>query len=186
MTLGICFLTTQSLNRKGQSLMSALIPQSMKTDTLKGITTMLGCVVWALTSSHAWAVLGQAPTTYPSNTASAFSAPTSAATSLYTTTTVTIDSGVVIKEFTRPDGLVFAVSWRGPVLPDLSTLLGTYFPVFMRANEEARATGRRGSPVSVARDGLVVQASGRRPHFFGYAYITHLTPAGINVKDVVQ
>ncbi len=101
-------------------------------------------------------------------------------------TAVTIDSGVVIKEFTNPDGLVFAVSWRGPVLPDLSTLLGTYFPVFMRANEEAQATGRRGSPVSVARDGLVVQASGRRPHFFGYAALTHLTPSGINIKDVVQ
>ncbi len=101
-------------------------------------------------------------------------------------TAVTIDSGVVIKEFTNPDGLGFAVSWRGPVMPDLSTLLGTYFPVFMRANEEAQATGRRGSPVSVARDGLVVQASGRRPHFFGYAALTHLTPSGINIKNVVQ
>lgn len=101
-------------------------------------------------------------------------------------TAVTLDSGVVIKEFTSPDGLVFAVSWRGPVLPDLSTLLGTYFPVLMRANEEAQATGRRGSPVSVAEDGLVVQASGRRPHFFGYAYVTRLMPSGINIKDVVQ
>ena len=101
-------------------------------------------------------------------------------------TAMTTDSGVVIKEFIRSDGLVFAVSWRGPVLPDLSTLLGAYFPVFMQANEEARATGRRGSPVSVASDGLVVQASGRRPDFFGYAYVTHLTPSGINIKDVVQ
>jgi len=158
----------------------------MKTDTLKGISTMLGCAVWALSPAFAWAVLGQAPTTYPSNTTSAFSAPTFAPASLYTMTAVTLDSGVVVKEFTRPDGLVFAVSWRGPVLPDLSTLLGTYFPVLMQANEENQATGRRGSPVSVARDGLVVQASGRRPHFFGYAYVTHLTPSGINIKDVVQ
>jgi len=101
-------------------------------------------------------------------------------------TAVTLDSGLVIKEFASPDGSVFAVSWRGPVLPDLSTLLGAYFPVFMQANEAARATGRRGSPVSVARDGLMVQASGRHPHFFGYAYVTHLTPSGINIKDVVQ
>ena len=186
MTLGICFLTTQSLNRKGQSLMSALIPQTMKTDTLKGVSAMLGCIVWALSPPFAWAVLGQATTTYPSNAASVFSAPMFAANNLYTMTAVTIDSGIVIKEFTRPDGLVFAVSWRGPVLPDLSSLLGTYFPVFMQANEEAWATGRRGSPVSVAKDGLVVQASGRRPHFFGYAYVTHLTPSGVNIKDVVQ
>jgi len=158
----------------------------MKNDTIKAITAMLGCVVWGLSPSHAWAVLGQAPTTYPSNTSSVFAAPTPAATNLYTMTAVTLDSGLVIKEFASPDGSVFAVSWRGPVLPDLSTLLGTYFPVFMLANEEARATGRRGSPVSVARDGLVVQAGGRHPHFFGYAYVTHLTPSGINIKDVVQ
>jgi hypothetical protein len=158
----------------------------MKTASLKATRAILGWIACALFTPQAWAVLGQAPTTYPSNTASAFSAPTFAATSLYTMTAVTIDSGVVIKEFTNPDGLGFAVSWRGPVMPDLSTLLGTYFPVFMRANEEAQATGRRGSPVSVARDGLVVQASGRRPHFFGYAALTHLTPSGINIKNVVQ
>lgn len=158
----------------------------MKTDSLKATLAMLGWVAWALFVPPAWAVLGQTTTTYLSNAPSTHSASPLAANELFTMTAMTTDSGVVIKEFIRSDGLVFAVSWRGPVLPDLSTLLGAYFPVFMQANEEARATGRRGSPVSVASDGLVVQASGRRPDFFGYAYVTHLTPSGINIKDVVQ
>lgn len=186
MASGICFLTTQPLNLSGQYQLLALILQAMKTDPSKVMTALTGCIMWALSPSLAWAVLGQAPTTYPSTTASAFSAPTPAATGPYTMTAVTIDSGVVIKEFTRSDGLVFAVSWRGPVLPDLSTLLGTYFPVLMQANQDARTSGRRGSPLGIAKDGLVVQAGGRSPHLFGYAYIPHLVPAGIKIKDVVQ
>jgi hypothetical protein len=101
-------------------------------------------------------------------------------------TAVSLASGVLVKEFAGVDGVVFAVSWRGPVQPDLSALLGPYLATFKEANEAARATGRRGSPLSVAKDGLVVQAGGRRPHFFGYAYVTHLLPPGINIKAVVQ
>ena len=101
-------------------------------------------------------------------------------------TAVTLASGLVLKEFANAEGLVFAVSWRGPVVPDLSPLLGAYFPVFKQAQEESLHAGKRGSPLRLAKDGLVVQASGRSPHFFGYAYVTHLVPPGINVKNVVQ
>lgn len=138
---------------------------------------MLGGLAWALSAAPVWAVLGQAPSGQ---------APPLAAPDLYVLSAVSLASGAVIKEFSGPDGLVFAVSWRGPVLPDLSVLLGSYYATFNQANEEARASGRRGSPLSIARDGLVVQAGGRSPHLFGYAYIAHLVPAGIQIKDVVQ
>jgi hypothetical protein len=97
-----------------------------------------------------------------------------------------LETGTVIKEYSRPDGLVFAVSWRGPVQPDLPLLLGSYFATFKQGSDEARLSGNRGSPLTLASNGLVVSASGRMPHFFGYAYVTHLVPSGINIKDVVQ
>jgi hypothetical protein len=101
-------------------------------------------------------------------------------------TAVTLASGLVLKEFANAEGLVFAVSWRGPVVPDLPPLLGAYFPMFKQAQEASLHAGKRGSPLRLAKDGLVVQASGRSPHFFGYAYVTRLVPPGINVKNVVQ
>jgi len=158
----------------------------MKTVSLKATPAILGWIAWALFTPQAWAVLGQAPTTYPSNTASTHSSSPLAATELFTMTAVTLASGVVIKEFTRADGLVFAVSWRGPVLPDLAPLLGTYFAAFKLASHETQQSGGRGSPVSVDQDGLVVKSSGRRPNFFGYAYLPRLTPPNLQIKDVVQ
>ena len=97
-----------------------------------------------------------------------------------------LETGTVIKEYVRPDGLVFAVSWRGPVAPDLALLLGAYFSVFQIARHETLAGEQRGSPLSLAKDGLVVQAGGRSPHLFGYAYVTHLVPTGVRIKEVVQ
>jgi hypothetical protein len=98
----------------------------------------------------------------------------------------TLETGTVIKEYAKPDGLVFAVSWRGPVMPDLSLLLGSYFTAYQQGSDETRLSASRGSPLTMASNGLVVSASGRMPHFFGFAYVTHLVPSGINIKDVVQ
>ena len=158
----------------------------MKKYGLRGKFTLLIGLAWVLCCVPAWAALGQAPTLYSAPPGANLSAPPLAMTPLYTMTAVTLASGLVLKEFANAEGLVFAVSWRGPVQPDLSQLLGTYFAAFKQASETERASGQRGSPLSLAKDGLVVQASGRSPHFFGYAYATHLVPSGINVKDVVQ
>src|SRR5579864_7316700 len=35
-----------------------------------------------------------------------------------------------VREFVRSDGTVFALSWSGPVPPDLQTLLGPYFGAY--------------------------------------------------------
>lgn len=149
---------------------SAIITNSLK-----------GLLVWAVFAAPAWAVLGQASTLATSPTTSP-----PAVNRAFNMTAETLASGVLVKEFFGPDGVVFAVSWRGPVQPDLATLLGPYLATFKEAHEAARVAGRRGAPLSMAKDGLVVQASGRTPHFFGYAYVTHLVPSGINIKDVVQ
>src|SRR5215813_12694053 len=38
-----------------------------------------------------------------------------------------LSSGTVVREYAAPNGNVFAVTWRGPFVPNLKHLLGRYF-----------------------------------------------------------
>jgi hypothetical protein len=50
--------------------------------------------------------------------------------------------GITVREYVLPNNVVFAVSWQGPVRPDMGALLGSYFPNFVTAGEERlRGTG---------------------------------------------
>jgi hypothetical protein len=137
----------------------------------------------------AQAALGQAPSA-PSTTAPATPVvrmlAATPASSAYTVHETLLDSGTTVREFATPAGVVFALSWRGPVLPDLNVLLGKYFASFQAATDEARQTGRRGGPVNIARDGVVVHSNGRMRNFFGDAYAPALIPSGMNIHDVLQ
>ena len=97
-----------------------------------------------------------------------------------------LDNGTRVREYATPAGLVFAVAWQGPVLPDLSVLLGNYFHAFKLETDQARLLGRRGAPVDMSRDTLVVRSNGRMRNFFGHAYATDLVPPGVSVKDILQ
>lgn len=104
----------------------------------------------------------------------------------YTVFETLLDGGTTVREYAASAGPVFAISWSGPVLPELGTLLGDYFSTFKLETGRSRAQGRRGSPFVMDRDGLVVRSSGRMGSFSGYAYAPDLVPAGVNIKDVVQ
>ena len=150
-------------------------------------------------AGEAVAVLGQSPASAPS---AAFQAPTaqvlsaspakqrtvapSAQPALYTVHETQLENGTVVKEYASADGIVFAISWQGPILPNLKTLLGGYFSIFEVGTVQARVNGRRGSPVAVNRDGLVVGSNGRMGHFFGSAYAAALIPANLSIQDVLQ
>lgn len=146
----------------------------------------LGCC-----ADVAWAVLGQAPSAAtatasiatPTRRLAAASTPRSGS---YTVQEVLLETGTSVREYTNAGGLVFAVVWRGPVLPDLSVLLGDYFKTFKTEMEQARAQGKRGSPASVAHNKLVVRSSGRMRNFSGYAYAPELIPVDVNINDVLQ
>ncbi len=147
----------------------------------------------AITAGEATATLGQA--VLPRSTPSALSpapvarmleaAPT-VRSSLYTLHEVQLENGTIVREYATPGGLVFAVAWRGPVLPDLSALLGDYFNTFKLQTEQARLAGRRGSTTNIDQGGLVVRSNGRMRNFFGNAYASDLIPSGVNIKDVLQ
>lgn len=151
-------------------------------------------VVWlglALLASarEAQATLGQAfgtSTSTATPAASRLAATPTAQSTRYLLHETLLQNGTNVREYATPAGVVFAVTWRGPVLPDLSALLGDYFLAFKAETDLARLLGRRGSPVHMAGADLVVSSSGRMRNFFGYAYAPALIPTGVNIKDVLE
>lgn len=144
-------------------------------------------------AGSALAALGQAPTPLPAASASTAAPAVRMSaispvvrSSVYTLHEFRHENGTLIREYASPAGVVFAVSWRGPVLPDLSVLLGGYFSTFKHEIEQARSTGRRGAPANIERDDLVVSSNGRMRNFFGHAYAPALVPSGVDIKDVLQ
>lgn len=105
---------------------------------------------------------------------------------LYTTHRLTLSSGTVVTEYANGGSVVFAVSWVGPVLPDLTALLGDYFPTFKTQMVQRRAAGRRGGTVQMDADGLTVMSAGRMGHFSGYAYVASLVPSGVDVAALLK
>jgi hypothetical protein len=103
----------------------------------------------------------------------------------YTTQELQLDSGTLVREYATPAGVVFAVTWRGPVLPDLSALLGNYFSTFKQETDQARTAGKRGAPVNLMRGDLVVRSNGRMRNFFGHAYVPSLIPPGVLINDLL-
>lgn len=43
---------------------------------------------------------------------------------------INADSGIRVREFLNRSGVVFAVSWSGPVMPDLQPLLGAHYAAY--------------------------------------------------------
>lgn len=159
-------------------------------NALRGLLLGLMLVAGA---GEVMATLGQAPSAMPAASSSSptpgakmLAATPAARSALYTLHEVQLVNGTMVREYATPAGLVFAVSWQGPVLPDLRALLGNYFNTFKLETERVRMTGRRGGPVSIQQSGLVIQSSGRMRNFFGHAYAPDLIPAGVNIKDVLQ
>lgn len=96
-----------------------------------------------------------------------------------------LGSGTTVKEIATAQGTVFAVTWRGPVLPDLAALLGVYFTTFNQAAAQARASGVRTSAVNVNNGGLVLRSGGRMRGFEGHAFAPALVPAGVTIDELL-
>lgn len=87
-------------------------------------------------------------------------------------------SGTVVTEYLAPSGLVFAIVWKGPALPDLRQALGAYFPRYVAA-----ATQGPGQRVVEQAD-FVVHAGGHLRAFLGRAYLPQSLPQGVSVEDI--
>ena len=89
--------------------------------------------------------------------------------------------GVTIREYVLPSNVVFAVTWEGPIRPDMKALLGSYFPNYVNAGE-SRVRGP--GPMVEGNDDFRVESAGRLGHFFGVAYLPRLKPASVRPGDL--
>lgn len=97
----------------------------------------------------------------------------------------TLESGTIVQEFSNSSGIVFAVSWQGPVLPDLNALLGQYFATYARTALQAREARRFGGAMQINDPGLVMHSGGRMRSFSGFAYVPALVPAGVSIEALL-
>ena len=88
-----------------------------------------------------------------------------------------------IHEYVSRTGKVFAVTWKGPLPPDLSQLFGSYFDSYRTALSAQSHPGGH-HQVSIAQPDLVVQSLGRPRAFIGKAYVPSLVPAGVDVTEL--
>ena len=65
-----------------------------------------------------------------------------ASTTAYTVRESHDTDGVTIREYVLPTNVVFAVTWQGPVRPDMTALLGSYFPNAVSRRRRPRARHR--------------------------------------------
>ena len=87
--------------------------------------------------------------------------------------------GVVLREYVAPNGMVFAVSWQGPAVPDMKQALGIYFERFLDAQRRIP----RGALI-LREPGLVLEMSGHMRSFSGRAYVPEMMPKGVRAADV--
>ncbi len=94
---------------------------------------------------------------------------------------ITTADGTTVREYASPAGLVFAVSWQGPFVPDMAQLLGSYFAEFQEAG---RSPVRQRRPLAVRTEHLVVEMGGHMRAFHGRVYLPGALPEGVSESDV--
>ena len=101
--------------------------------------------------------------------------------SRYTVHEIRTPSGTTVREYVSPAGTVFAVAWRGPVMPDLRQAMGRYFNQYVEAASGQPAGHRHRA---IREPGLVVQSHGHMRAFSGRAYVPQMLPQGVGVEEI--
>ncbi len=99
----------------------------------------------------------------------------------YTVHEMRTPANTVVREFVSSAGRVFAVSWRGPILPDLAQMLGRYFTQYQDAAAAPHAGHRH---LAIRQPDLVIESAGRMRAFHGFAYVPSLLPAGVPASAI--
>lgn len=97
---------------------------------------------------------------------------------------LTLNDGTVTRQFTNPDGVVFAVSWNGPMRPNLRQIFGDYYP---RLQSAAAKTARLHARLAFSANDadFVVRSGGHSGAFWGYAVLPGKMPAGFDASHLV-
>jgi hypothetical protein len=134
----------------------------------------------ALLAANAQAALSAAPSRFENKAPSVQSLSTRAGAS-YSLHETTLSSGTIIREYSQK-GAVFAVSWEGPFLPDLQTLLGKHFDTMIA--ESAKRPRAGGGELQIVTPSVIIVSGGHMRAFNGRAWVVSDLPAGFTVTDI--
>ncbi len=137
---------------------------------------------WLALAAPAHATLGAPRATVEADRSHFAAARKSLAGPGYVVDTMALANGGTVKEYTGPDGTVFAVSWLAPGRPDLRQLFGAHFPTLQAAN--VRRGPRTRAPLAVNRSDLVVHSGGHSGAFWGVAILPQAAPAGFSITGL--
>jgi hypothetical protein len=94
-------------------------------------------------------------------------------------------SGVALREYIDSSGQIFAVSWNGKKIPDLSILFGAYFKEHEKALADWRKeVPRRRGPLHLETPHLIIETGGRSPNLWGRAFLPSLVPPGLSREEI--
>lgn len=102
----------------------------------------------------------------------------------YSVYEVRIPTGTIVREFISPSGVVFAVAWQGPFIPELQHFLGAYFQEYTDALRAHKSSSFSRRPVTLRLNDLVFENSGHVGAFFGRAYLPRAVPAGVGIAEL--
>jgi hypothetical protein len=92
-------------------------------------------------------------------------------------------AGGVIHEYVSSQGKVFAVTWRGPGLPDLAQLLGSYMAQLARAQSESGPHFNH-HHLRIETPEVVMQSDAYLRSRSGRAWVPALFPQSLSPKDI--
>lgn len=139
---------------------------------------LAGVVLCLLCAGQARAALAGDQASVQSD-AQAFGARSSQATqSTATVVTQMLANGLVLRQYLDATGLVFAVAWEGPVLPDFERLLGPHFQAYAAAARQQK----RG--VNLQDSSVVIESGGMMRSFSGRAYLPNKLPSTWTAQDI--
>jgi len=142
----------------------------------------LGAVLIAcLGPSIAAAALGEPETSIQANVAKFQGTVNTTEHLTYRVHEIELPSGTVLREFVTQGGAVFAVAWRGPLMPNLRQALGKYFDNYVAAAKGSPVNHRR---LDINQLDLVVHAAGHMRAFSGIAYLPQSVPSGVSVGEL--
>ncbi|HVW67450.1 MAG TPA: DUF2844 domain-containing protein [Steroidobacteraceae bacterium] len=156
----------------------------MKLLTLKGRTLGLALGAALLTGSvtvPVYAALGGDATSVDADVQKMKGQARAQAVSGYTVNEITLPSGTTVREYVSSEGKVFAVTWKGPVVPDMQQMLGTYFE---EAKAAAAAPHGGHNHLNVDHPDLVLRSGGHMRAWAGKAYVPSLLPPNFNLGDI--
>lgn len=102
----------------------------------------------------------------------------------YTLHEIKTANGMIVHEFVAANGKVFAIAWRGPSMPPMQQVLGTYFSEYSAGVQAHHAAHIGRSPLNIQQPGLVVQSSGHPRGFFGRAYVPGMLPQSVTLDQI--